>query len=135
MGEEGDPRIGSLFQIMNDLAKGQKLMMDLLGQLAVNTIEGPSKQNQNGEKGSNNGEGSHSCTTMQSHPHLYTKTPRPTMPQFLSGEVASEGPVDQDDSYLATWRSIGGWGMNFRQLCLSLTFGTLNRRTDLEGLK
>jgi hypothetical protein len=50
--------------MMNYLAKGQKLKMDLLGQLAVKTIEGPSKQKHNGEKGSNNGEGSHSCTTI-----------------------------------------------------------------------
>ena len=98
MGEEGDTQIGILFPMMNDLAKGQKLMMDLLGQLAIHTIEGPSKQNQNGEKGSNNGEGSHSRTIMQSHPHLYTKTPRPTMPQFLSGEVVPKGPTEQDDS-------------------------------------
>jgi hypothetical protein len=56
MGEEGDPQIVSLFQIMNGLAKGQNMMMDLLGQLEVNTIERLSKQNQNGENGSNNGE-------------------------------------------------------------------------------
>jgi hypothetical protein len=91
MGEEEDPQIGSLFQMMNDLAKGQKMMMDLLGKLALNTIEVKPKTNQNGERGSNNGEGTHSWITMQSHPHLYTKTPRPTMSQFLSGKVALEG--------------------------------------------
>jgi hypothetical protein len=82
----------------NDLAKDQKVMMDLMGQLAKNSLEGPMKQNQNSDGGSNNGEGSHSRTTMQSHPHLYTKSPRPTMPQFLGNDVV--GPlmqVDQDE--------------------------------------
>jgi hypothetical protein len=64
MGEEDDTRINSLFNILNDLAKGQKAMMDLMGQLAKNSLEGPTKQNQNGDGGSNNGEGSHSRTTM-----------------------------------------------------------------------
>jgi hypothetical protein len=102
MGEEDDTRINSLFNILNDLAKGQKAMMDLMGQLAKNLLEGQTKQNHNGDGGSNNGEGSHSCTTLQSHPHLYTKSPRPTMPQFLWNEVASPlMQVDQDEPYRA----------------------------------
>jgi hypothetical protein len=40
MGEEDDTRINSLFNILNDLAKGQKAMMDLMGQLAKNSLEG-----------------------------------------------------------------------------------------------
>jgi hypothetical protein len=82
MGEEDDARINSLFNILNDLAKGQKVMMDLMGKLAKNSLEGPMKQNKNGDGGSNNGEGSHSCTTMQSHPHLYTKSPDPLCLNF-----------------------------------------------------
>jgi hypothetical protein len=64
MGEEDDTKINSLFNILNDLAKGQKAMMDLMGQFAKNLLEGTTKKNQNGDGGSNNGEGSHSRTTM-----------------------------------------------------------------------
>jgi hypothetical protein len=49
MGEEDDAKINSLFNILNDLAKGQKFMMDLMGQLAKNSLEGPMKQNHNGD--------------------------------------------------------------------------------------
>ena len=45
MGEEDDTRINSLFNILNDLAKGQKTMMDLMGQFAKNSLEGTTKQN------------------------------------------------------------------------------------------
>ena len=78
MGEEDDAKINNLFNILNDLEKGKKVMMDLMRKLAKNSLEGPMNQNRNGDGGSNNGEGRHSCTTMQSHPHLYTKSPRPT---------------------------------------------------------
>jgi hypothetical protein len=36
MGKEYDTRVNSLFNILNDLAKGQKAMMDLMGHLAKN---------------------------------------------------------------------------------------------------
>jgi hypothetical protein len=91
MEEEYDAWINNLFNILNDLAKGQKFMMDLVGQLAKHSLEGPMKKNQNGDGGSNNGEGIHSCTTIESHPHLYTKSPRPIMPQFWGNEVV--GPL------------------------------------------
>jgi hypothetical protein len=90
-GGEDDTRINSLFNILNDLAKGQKAMVDLMGKFAKNSLESTTKQNHNGDGGSNNGEGKNSCTTMQSHLHLYTKSPKPTMPQFLENEVA--GPL------------------------------------------
>jgi hypothetical protein len=91
MGEEDDARINNLFNILNDLAKSQKIMMDLMGQLAKNSLEGPMKKNHNGDGVSKNGEGSHSRTTIQSHPHLYTKSPRSTMPQFLGNDAI--GPL------------------------------------------
>ena len=62
--EEDDTKINSLFNILNDLAKGQKAMMELMGKFAKNLLEGTTKKNQNGDGGSNNGEGIHSCTTM-----------------------------------------------------------------------
>jgi len=43
MGEEDDTMINTLFNILNDLAKSQKAMMDLMGQLAKNSLEGPTK--------------------------------------------------------------------------------------------
>ena len=87
MGDDDDARISRPFNILNDLAKGQNLMMDIMWKIASNSLGGPTKQNQNGERISNNGEGSHSRTTMQSHPHLYTKSSRPTMPQFLGNDA------------------------------------------------
>jgi hypothetical protein len=122
-------------QMMNDLAKGQKMMMDLLGQLALNTIEGQPKTNQNGERGSNNGEGTHSRTTMQSHPHLYTKTPRPTMPQFLSGEVAPEGPTEQDDSYLTYLEEYRRLGNDFQAAMSFTDFFHLKQKNRPRGAK
>jgi len=59
MEDEDDARTNNLFHILNYLSKGQKMMMDLMGQLASNSLGGPTKQNQNGERPSNNGEGSH----------------------------------------------------------------------------
>jgi hypothetical protein len=86
-------------------------MMDLMGQMAVNTMGSQDKQNHNGERDSNNGEGSHSRTIMQSHPHLYTRTPRPTMPQFLDNDAS--GRMEQTDqdipfgAYLEEYRRLG----------------------------
>jgi hypothetical protein len=87
-------------------------------------LTGTTKQNQNGDGGSNNGEGNHSRITMQSHPHLYTKSPRPTIPQFLGNEAT--GPlmqVEQDDpyrAYLEKYRRLGDdfhSSMSFTKFC------------------
>jgi hypothetical protein len=50
MGDEYDARINILFHILNDLAKGQKMMMDLMGHLASNSLGGPTKQNKMGKE-------------------------------------------------------------------------------------
>jgi hypothetical protein len=44
-GEEDYARINNLFNILNDLDNGQKVMMDLMGQLDKNSLEVPTKQN------------------------------------------------------------------------------------------
>jgi len=111
------------------------MMMDLLGQLALNTIEGQPKTNQNGERGSNNGEGTHSRTAMQNHPHLYTKTPGPTMPQFLSGEVAPEGPTEQDDSYLAYLKEYRRLGNDVQAVISFTDFCHLKQKNRPRGAK
>ena len=80
MSDKDEHAFNSLFSALNDLARGQKAMMDLMGQMAVNTMGSQDKKNHNGERNSMNGKGIHSRTTMQSHPHLYTRTSRPTMP-------------------------------------------------------
>jgi hypothetical protein len=72
---------------------------------------------------------------MQSHPHLYTKIPRPTMPQFLSGEVASEGTTKQDDSYLTYLEEYKRLGDEFQETISVTDFSTSNKRTDPEELK
>jgi hypothetical protein len=78
----------SILSALNDLARGQKEMMDLMGKMAVNTMGSQDKKNNNGERNYTNEEGIHSHTTMQSHPHLYTRTPRPTMSQFLHNDAS-----------------------------------------------
>jgi hypothetical protein len=66
-----------------------------MGQMAVNTMGSQDKKNHNGERNSTNGEGSHSRTTMQSHPHLYTRKPRLTMSQVLDNDAS--GRMEQTD--------------------------------------
>jgi hypothetical protein len=129
MGEEDDARINSLFNILNDLAKGQKVMMDRIGQLAKYSLEGPTKKNQNGDGGSNNGDGIYSCTTMQSHPHLYTKSPRPIMPQFLGNDVV--GPliqVAQDELYRAYLQEYKRLGDDFHSAISFAEFYNMKSR-------
>jgi hypothetical protein len=129
MGEEYDVRIKNMFNILNDLAKGQKFMMDLVGQLAKNSLEGPMKKNQNGDGGSNNGEGIHSCTTIESHPHFYTKSPRPTLPQFLGNDAI--GPlmqVDQDEPYRAYLEEYKRLGDDFHLVMSFVEFCNMKSR-------
>jgi hypothetical protein len=68
--------------------------------------------------------GSHSRTTMQSHPHLYTKTSRPTMPQFLGSDATGQVvQVEQDEpfgAYLEEYRRLGDdfhSAMSFAEFC------------------
>ena len=72
MGDQDNPEYNSVVNILNDLAKGQKMMLDLMGQLASHSLEGLQKKEVHNGEGSNNGEGSHARTTMHSHPHLYS---------------------------------------------------------------
>jgi hypothetical protein len=88
MSDKYEKDFNSLLSALNDLAKGQKAVMDLMGQMEVNTMGSQDKKNHNGERNSTNEEGIHSLTTMQRHPHLYTRTPRPTMPQFLDNDAS-----------------------------------------------
>jgi hypothetical protein len=104
-------------------------MMDLMGKFSRNSLEGTMKQNQNGDGGSNNGEGIHLRTTMHIHPHLYTKYPRPTMPQFLGNEVA--GPlmqVDQDEPYRAYLEECRRLGDDFHSAMSFTKFCNMKRR-------
>jgi hypothetical protein len=80
-------KISTVFSTLNDFSRGQKEMMDLMGKMEINTMGSQDKKNHNGERDFNNGDGNHSRTTMQSHPHLYTRTPMPTMPQFLDNDA------------------------------------------------
>jgi hypothetical protein len=41
--------LNSFFNILNDLANDQKAMMELMGQIAKNSLEGKIKNNQNGD--------------------------------------------------------------------------------------
>lgn len=80
MGDQENHEFNNLVNILNDLAKGQKkmmdlsqkTMMDLMGQLASHSLdESHKKETSNGE-GSHSGDGIHAQTTMQNHPHLYS---------------------------------------------------------------
>jgi hypothetical protein len=108
--------------------------MDLMGKLSKNSLEGPTKQNQNGDGGSNNGEDSHSRTTMQIHPHLYTKSPRPTMPQFLGNDVISPFmQVDQEDPYRAYLEYYQRLGYYFHSAMSFAEFCNMKRRNRPRG--
>ena len=124
MGDQDNPEYNSVVNILNDLAKGQKMMLDLMGQLASHSLEGLQKKELHNGEGSNNGEGSHARTTMHSHPHLYSGSQRPTMPQFLDG--AGTGPTIQADpaepfgAYLQEYRLLGDdfhSAMSFAEFC------------------
>ena len=72
MGDQENHEFNSLVNILNDLAKGQKTMMELMGQLATHSLDGSHKKETSNDEGSHSGDGSHARTTMQSHPHLYS---------------------------------------------------------------
>jgi hypothetical protein len=111
MSEKDKHAFNNLLSALNDLSRGQKAMMDLMGQMAINTMGSQDKKNHNGERDSNNGEGRHSHTTMKSHPHLYTRTPKPTMPQFLDNDALGRMEhTDQDipfEAYLEEYQILG----------------------------
>ena len=87
------------------------MMLDLMRQPASHTLEGLQKKEVHNSEGANNGEGSHARTTMHSHPHLYSRSQRPTMPQFLDG--AGTGPTIQAEpaepfgAYLQEYKLLG----------------------------
>ena len=110
MGDQENHEFNSLVNILNDLAKGQKTMMELMGQLASHSLEGSHKKETSNDEGSHNGEGSHARTTMQSHPHLYSGSQRPTMPQFLdgvvTGQVVQAKTAEPFGAYLQEYRAL-----------------------------
>ena len=51
MEDQGNHEFNSVVNILNDLAKGQKMMMELMGQLASHTLERSQKKEINNGKG------------------------------------------------------------------------------------
>lgn len=133
MGDKEHQEFNSLISILNDLAKGQKVMMELMGKL---TDSGGSTQIPLGEQqkkgpindeGSNNAECSHARKTMQNHPHIYNKTSRPTMTQFLNETtIGQEEQVDQDEPFGAYLWEYRRQGQDIQE---AMTF------TDLRNVK
>jgi hypothetical protein len=83
MGDDDKTTFNSLISALNDLAKGQKEMLAAINMLADKPGESQNNLSNNGEGGSHDGGRVHARTTMQSHPHLYSGSTRPTLPQFL----------------------------------------------------
>jgi len=101
MQNKENQEFNSLLSVLNNLAKGQKVMVELVGKLTnkegsteIQMGEQHKKDPINGE-GSNSGEASCACTIVQSHPHIYSRASRPTMPQFLNETTI--GHQEQDD--------------------------------------
>ena len=94
MGDGEEVAFNNFINALNDLAKGQKEIMEFMGRIAKkglgNHNEHQTSWNNNAEGGSNSGNEIHSCTNMQSHPHLYSRTSRPTLPQFLHNQAAGQ---------------------------------------------
>ena len=65
----------------------------------------------NSDRVSTNNSREHLHTNMQSHPHIYTKPSRPTMPQFLDSPaavpLAQEEPEESMSAYLREYRALG----------------------------
>lgn len=124
MGDQDNAAFNSLIRALNDLAKGQKEMLAAINRLADKPGESPNNLSNNGKGGSNNGNGTHAHTSMQSHPHLYSRTSRPSIPLFLDSPTA--GPLvqaEQDEpfgAYLQEYRALGyefHSTMSFSEFC------------------
>ena len=122
MGDDEKTTFNSLISALNDLAKGQKEMLAAINRLADKPGESQNNLSNNGEGGSHDGGRVHARTTMQSHPHLYSGSTRPTLPQFLDGTTAGMAVQAEQEPYGAYLRSIGLWGMISMQLCPLLIF-------------
>ena len=136
MSDKDEQDFSSLLSTLNDLAQGQKAMMDLMGKMAVNTMWSQDKKNHNGERNSTNGEGIHSRTTMQSHPHLNTNTPRPIMPQFLDNDASGRmEQTDQDIPFGAYLEEYWRLGNDFQASMSFHDFFHLKRKNMPWGAK
>ena len=111
---EEDKKIefNSLINSLNDLAKGQKEMLHAINRLANKQGQAHNKlQVTQGNKVSTSNSGRHEYTTMQNTPHIYNKTSRPTMPQFMEnptvGQIVPSEPEDPFGAYLEEYRALG----------------------------
>lgn len=81
MVDRAEQAFNSLLNAINDLARGQKEMVDLMKGMS-NTRTSIGKEPLNGE-GSNSAEGSQACNHVQNQSRTATKIPRPKMPHFI----------------------------------------------------
>lgn len=110
MGDDDKTAFNSLISALNELAKGQKEMLAAINRLADKPGESQNNLSNNGEGGSHDGGRVHAWTTMQSHPHLYSGSTRPTLPQFLDGTSTGMAvQVEQDPygAYFEEYRALG----------------------------
>ena len=79
----------SLINALNDLDKGQKEVLNAINKLADKPGQYQNNQQiNNGDRVSTSGSESHAHTAMQSNSHIYSKSSKPTMPQFLDSPTA-----------------------------------------------
>lgn len=102
MGKQNKDEIAfqSLLKALNDLAKGQREIVDILRQQIPHSDRPQDNKSSNG--GSNASERigtsrSIPTTNPQSHPRIYSGLPRSTMPKFLPTSIV--GRVGQDVIY------------------------------------
>jgi len=107
-GDKEEQAFNNFLSAINDLARDQKEMVDLMRGMTKKGIS-TGKEPINGE-GSNSAKGNRAHSA-QSHSRSFSKTPRPNMPQFLH-----ETPKDQTEQsgqgilyadYLEEYRALG----------------------------
>jgi hypothetical protein len=124
MEDQDKAAFNNLISALSDLARGQKEVLAAINRLADKPGVSQNNLSNNVEGGSNNGNGSHARTTMQSHPHLHSRTPRPTIPQFLdSPTIGKVVQAEQDElfgAYFLEYKALGDdfhSTMSFAEFC------------------
>ena len=92
----------SLVSALQDLAKGQKDVLNAINRLSAKREPGNSSTPFSPvDRGSKSSSGKHAYTNMHNTPHIYNRSSsRPTMPHFLADVVAgSVMPVEPSEPF------------------------------------
>ena len=111
MVEDDKTTFNSLILAIKELTTGKKEMMSTFRQMTEK--KGPTPHSPlfpSSDRVSTSSNGEHLHTNMQSHPHIYNKLSRPTMPQFLDSTavvpLAQVEPEESMSAYLREYRAL-----------------------------